>query len=134
MKKLLVYTLIGATIGAGVLGFVLMEHNGMGNIPSNCIATLINNGVICSNNPIASAVFHIEALQFFGMAAFSASVISLIGLLIALFAVAGFSGRQFAVSLVPLGPALLSDAPSYMRFRHWLASHELSPPDNTPVH
>lgn len=126
MKRFLTYILIGSIIGIGILGFILVDHNGMGIAPSDCIATTIN-GALCSSDPVASAIFHIQALQFFGTAIFSATAIILLILAFTAVIIVKFSKRLGTkiVSIAPISPAgsLLQ-----IHFRQWLALHELSPP------
>ena len=130
MKKFLTFILIGATIGIAAFGFVLMTHNGM-SIPGNCVATTINGGAICSDNPIASAIYHLQALQFFGTAVFSASLLSLLIMALAAIVIVGFLKNNPETSFIELSSALLFVNPSQIRFRKWLAFHELSPPHIT---
>ena len=130
MKTFLTYILVGATIGIAVLGFSMMDnHNGMAGVYGTCVAEAVN-GAVCPANPLASAVFHMDAMRFFSTATFDGSIFAALGLL-ALIAPA-FSKRVVpGLARPPAGFRKIVDAPpnqSEIRLRHWMAFHELSPP------
>lgn len=128
MRNLLAYILIGAIIGIAVFGFALVSHTGMGAY-GDCIATTIN-GAVCLNDPVASAIFHITAMQFFSTATFTKSAIAAI-LLLLLFEIAAQRRKLSLATISVLNISFALANPSQIYFRHWLALHELSPPDKS---
>ena len=129
MKTILTYILIGATLGIAMLGFLVMDHHVGFAGSGECVAETVN-GAICPNNPIGSALFHLDAIRFFSTATFNSSAFIGLSFLLALVAVfykkrrSNLALLQFSFKSIISAPP----APSEIRFRDWLAFHELSPP------
>src|SRR3989344_4498172 len=75
-------------VAIGVFGFAGMSHDMSHG--SGCIASALNNTVVCPQDALSSALYHIAAYQSFSQAtiiSFSLSALVLLILLAALFAV-----------------------------------------------
>ena len=124
-KPILAYILLGAVAGIAIFGFVLMHSPEVGG---RCAAETVN-GSVCPENPVASVIFHLDALRFFATATFGQSVLLLAILLVALLAVADLeTNRPLTLSFT--FPRVNGSPPtsSKVSFCQWLALHECSPP------
>lgn len=130
MKTIFSYILVGAGIGIAIFGASLMNHGVLG-MNGRCVAETIN-GAICPQNPIAEAFFHIDALRFFSTAVFTPTLFATFIVLLALIGCIALSQRlRVPTNSVAMARSFVHapPVPSAIRFRHWLAFHELSPPD-----
>ncbi|HCM43509.1 TPA: hypothetical protein DIS55_00980 [Candidatus Kaiserbacteria bacterium] len=86
-------------VAVGVFGFAGMSHDMSHG--SGCIASTLNNSVVCPQDALSSALYHIAAYQSFSQAtiiSLSFSALALLILLAALFAV------RKKILLIPSAP------------------------------